>query len=150
MALKGQKLTKKAGYLKNSNSIPLPQKYSTKVFVERGLLRSSIAVNIFFSFFFQIMPDRNKLTEMAENLNIATESFEEMCKDTTLNAEVVKELQSHGKKVKLERFEIPGAVGLCPELWTPESGLVTAAFKLKRKPIQDYYQKELKQMYEKR
>ena len=104
----------------------------------------------FFSFFFQIMPDRNKLTEMAENLNIATESFEEMCKDTTLNAEVVKELQSHGKKVKLERFEIPGAVGLCPELWTPESGLVTAAFKLKRKPIQDYYQKELKQMYEKR
>lgn len=97
-----------------------------------------------------VMPDRNKLTEMAEKLNIATESFEEMCKDTTLNAEVVKELQSHGKKVKLERFEIPGAVGLCPELWTPESGLVTAAFKLKRKPIQDYYQKELKQMYEKR
>ena len=97
-----------------------------------------------------VMPDRNKLTEMAEKLNIATESFEEMCKDTTLNAEVVKELQSHGKKVKLERFEIPGAVSLCPELWTPESGLVTAAFKLKRKPIQDYYQKELKQMYEKR
>jgi len=97
-----------------------------------------------------VMPDHNKLTEMAEKLNIATESFEEMCKDTTLNAEVVKELQSYGKKVKLERFEIPGAVTLCPELWTPESGLVTAAFKLKRKPIQDYYQKELKQMYEKR
>jgi len=54
------------------------------------------------------------------------------------------------KKVKLEKFEIPGATTLCPELWTPESGLVTAAFKLKRKPIQDYYQKELKQMYEKR
>jgi long-chain acyl-CoA synthetase len=97
-----------------------------------------------------VMPDHNKLTEMAEKLNVPTESFEEMCKDTTLNAEVVKELQSHGKKVKLERFEIPGAVSLCPELWTPESGLVTAAFKLKRKPIQDYYQKELKQMYEKR
>jgi hypothetical protein len=27
-------------------------------------------------------------------------------------------------------------VHLCLELWTPDSGLVTAAFKLKRKPIQ--------------
>ena len=97
-----------------------------------------------------VVPDRNKLTEMAENLNISSESFEDMCADTTLNAEVLKELQGHGKKVKLEKFEIPGAVKLCPELWTPESGLVTAAFKLKRKPIQDYYQKELKQMYETR
>ena len=27
-------------------------------------------------------------------------------------------------------------VHLCLDLWTPDSGLVTAAFKLKRKPIQ--------------
>ena len=33
------------------------------------------------------------------------------------------------------------------DLWTPESGLVTAAFKLKRKPIQDFYSKDLKRMY---
>ena len=40
-----------------------------------------------------------------------------------------------------------GAVTLCEDTWTPESGLVTAAFKLKRKPIQDFYQKDLKRMY---
>ena len=51
------------------------------------------------------------------------------------------------KKTCLEKFELPGAVTLCTELWTPESGLVTAAFKLKRKPIQEYYQKDLKRMY---
>jgi len=94
-----------------------------------------------------VVPDRNKLTEMAEKLNLANESFEENCNDTILIAEVLKELQSYGKK-SLEKFEIPGAATLCPELWTPESGLVTAAFKLKRRPIQDYYQKELKKMYE--
>ena len=33
------------------------------------------------------------------------------------------------------------------ELWTPESGLVTAAFKLKRKPIEEYYKKDLRAMY---
>ena len=70
-----------------------------------------------------------------------------MCTNAVIAKEVLKEMSAHAKKVKLEKFEIPGAVSLCPELWTPESGLVTAAFKLKRKPIQDYYQKELKAMY---
>ena len=42
---------------------------------------------------------------------------------------------------------VSGAVTLIGDLWTPESGLVTAAFKLKRKPITDYYQKDLIRMY---
>ncbi len=44
-------------------------------------------------------------------------------------------------------MQIPGAVKLCKELWTPDSGLVTAAFKLKRKPIQQFYQADLDRMY---
>ena len=94
-----------------------------------------------------VVPDRNKLTVLAEKLNLST-NFEEICRSPEIAAQVLKELNTHARKVKLEKFETPRAVTLCPELWTPESGLVTAAFKLKRKPIQDYYQKELKQMYE--
>ena len=60
---------------------------------------------------------------------------------------VLRELQQHGKRLGLEKFELPGAVTLCCDLWTPESGLVTAAFKLKRKPIQEFYQKDLRRMY---
>lgn len=48
---------------------------------------------------------------------------------------------------KLERFEIPTAVKLCTEVWSPDMGLVTAAFKLKRKDIQDRYQHEINRMY---
>jgi len=60
---------------------------------------------------------------------------------------VLKDLQVHGKRVGLQKFELPGAVTLVEEQWLPESGLVTAAFKLKRKPIQEHYQKDLKRMY---
>ena len=94
-----------------------------------------------------VVPDRNKLTELAEKLDLGTLTFEDQCRHNKITAEVLKEMTSYAKKVKLEKFEIPGAVTLCSELWTPESGLVTAAFKLKRKPIQEYYQKELKAMY---
>ena len=94
-----------------------------------------------------LVPDRNKLTTLAEKNGIAADSFESVCADKDITKVVLKELCTHGRKAGLERFELPGAVTLCPELWTPESGLVTAAFKLKRKPIQDYYNKDLKKMY---
>ena len=38
-------------------------------------------------------------------------------------------------------------VHLSLELWTPDSGLVTAAFKLKRRPLQEFYQGEIDRMY---
>ena len=36
---------------------------------------------------------------------------------------------------------------LCEEEWTPESGLTTAAMKLKRKPLQQFYQADINRMY---
>ena len=53
----------------------------------------------------------------------------------------------HPVYMRLEKFEIPGAVTLCKEEWTPESGLTTAAMKLKRKPLQDFYQSHINRMY---
>jgi len=60
---------------------------------------------------------------------------------------VVKKLAVHGKTNGLEKFEIPTAITLCPEVWQPESGLVTAAFKLKRKAIQGAFQPAIDLMY---
>lgn len=50
-------------------------------------------------------------------------------------------------KGKLEKFELPAAVKLVTEVWSPDMGLVTAAFKLKRKDIQERYQHEINRMY---
>ena len=67
--------------------------------------------------------------------------------DPEVSKAALKELQTYGQKAKLQKFEVPGALKLCRELWTPESGLVTAAFKLKRKPLQEYYQTEINKLY---
>lgn len=48
---------------------------------------------------------------------------------------------------RLEKFEVPAAVALSSEIWSPDMGLVTAAFKLKRKDIQERYQHEINRMY---
>lgn len=47
----------------------------------------------------------------------------------------------------LERFEIPKKIRLSAEPWTPETGLVTDAFKLKRKELKTHYQDDIERMY---
>lgn len=47
----------------------------------------------------------------------------------------------------LEKFEIPVKIRLSPDPWTPETGLVTDAFKLKRKELTAYYQQDIDRMY---
>ena len=66
---------------------------------------------------------------------------------TTILQAVLKSISIHGIKSNLEKFEIPKVLTLAPEAWTPESGLVTAAFKLKRKMVQNFFQQDIDQMY---
>lgn len=48
---------------------------------------------------------------------------------------------------QLERFEIPRKIRLCPNAWTPQSGLVTDACKVKRMELKNHYQEEIDKMY---
>lgn len=45
-------------------------------------------------------------------------------------------------------FEIPVKISLSPEPWTPETGLVTDAFKLKRKELKTHYRRTLRECME--
>lgn len=51
------------------------------------------------------------------------------------------------KDAKLDKFETPAKIKLMAEPWTPESGLVTAAFKLKREQLKSKFKDELHQLY---
>lgn len=74
-------------------------------------------------------------------------SREDMCDDETITVAVCEALQAHGKKAGLHRSEIPMRCKLVKEEWTPDSGFVTAAMKLRRKNIQDHYMSDINEMY---
>ena len=94
-----------------------------------------------------VCPDRNNLEQLATKLGKTDLSLTSLGSDHDVVGCVLRELIKHGRKMKLEKFEVPGAVTLCRELWTPETELVTAAFKLKRKPLQQFYQADINRMY---
>ncbi|XP_053996394.1 fatty acid CoA ligase Acsl3 isoform X2 [Hylaeus anthracinus] len=94
-----------------------------------------------------VVPNHYYLEEIAKNHGITNKTFEELCEDPQVEKAILQELIEQAKKCKLQRFEIPGAVKLCSEQWSPDTGLVTAAFKLKRKAVQERYQHEINRMY---
>ncbi|XP_060803085.1 long-chain-fatty-acid--CoA ligase 4 isoform X1 [Amyelois transitella] len=94
-----------------------------------------------------VVPNPAHLAELARRAGLPDAEFEALCHNTAMEKAVVKELADHAKKCGLERFEVPAAVKLCTEVWSPDMGLVTAAFKIKRKDIQERYKDDIKRMY---
>jgi len=94
-----------------------------------------------------VCPDRAALTRLADKLGKTYEHSDQLIEDKDIVGAVLRELVQQGKRGALQKFELPGALHLCLDSWTPDSGLVTAAFKLKRRPLQDFYQEHIDRMY---
>ncbi|XP_014914817.1 long-chain-fatty-acid--CoA ligase 4 [Poecilia latipinna] len=93
-----------------------------------------------------VVPNQKKLTELAKQKGIGGK-WEEICNHLEMEKEVLKEIMEVAAKIKLQRFEVPVKVRLSPEPWTPETGLVTDAFKLKRKELKNHYLNDIERMY---
>lgn len=74
-------------------------------------------------------------------------SWEELCNSKAMEELVLKVITEAALAAQLERFEIPRKIRLSPDPWTPETGLVTDAFKLKRKELKTHYQNDIERMY---
>lgn len=49
---------------------------------------------------------------------------------------------------RLDKFERPEKIYLCKEIWSIDSGLLTDAMKLKRKPLAAFYRDVIDKLYE--
>ncbi|XP_071950638.1 long-chain-fatty-acid--CoA ligase 4-like [Antedon mediterranea] len=94
-----------------------------------------------------VAPYRKNLQALADSMGLSENDWEELCNNENITKEVLKAVQKTAKEDKLQRFETPCRIKLCSEIWTPDTGLVTDAFKLKRRPLAEFYQRDIKKMY---
>ncbi|KAK7049799.1 Long-chain-fatty-acid--CoA ligase 4, partial [Halocaridina rubra] len=96
-----------------------------------------------------VVPTADRLHTVAASIGIDDKglTIEELCADERIKEAILKELQVHGKKCGLTRWEVPAAVYLTLEPWTPDTGLVTAALKLRRKQLNNHYEHTIHDMY---
>ncbi|XP_033833156.1 fatty acid CoA ligase Acsl3-like [Periophthalmus magnuspinnatus] len=92
------------------------------------------------------VPNQKHFLSLAEQYGVRG-SFTELCNNTTMEELVLKVLTEVALGAQLERFEIPRKICLSPDPWTPETGLVTDAFKLKRKELKSHYKDDIERMY---
>lgn len=93
-----------------------------------------------------VVPNHKQLMALADQIQV-TGTWEEICNNSQMEKEVLRIITEAAISGKLERFEIPKKIRLSAEPWTPETGLVTDAFKLKRKELKTHYQEDIERMY---
>ncbi|TWW73262.1 long-chain-fatty-acid--CoA ligase 3b isoform X1 [Takifugu flavidus] len=93
-----------------------------------------------------VVPNQKQLMTLAKQMEVKG-TWEELCNSSQMEKEVLRIITEAAIAAKLERFEIPKKIRLSAEPWTPETGLVTDAFKLKRKELKSHYQEDIERMY---
>ncbi|CAK8570332.1 unnamed protein product [Lathyrus sativus] len=94
-----------------------------------------------------VVASQSTLEEWASKQGIPYSGFSELCSKGESLKEVHASLVKEAKKAGLQKLEIPAKIKLLSDPWTPESGLVTAALKLKREVVRKTFQEELLKLY---
>jgi len=90
-----------------------------------------------------VLPNRNHLIRFATENGIDTSDFEKLVRDEKVKEAVKKSLHATAAKEKMKVYEKPSGVFITSDEWTPQSGLITAASKIKRQDIQRRYQEDI-------
>lgn len=98
-----------------------------------------------------LVPGEVSVTDSKDSVisRLGNMTFEELCEDPAIYAQIEKEISKFGKKGsnELKGFEIPKAFWLEKEPFSLENGLLTATFKLKRNEAKKKYEETLKKLY---
>jgi len=78
----------------------------------------------------------------------ASRDWQNLLDDDDFNDQILKDVQEACRKGGIERFETPQRVQIVADPWTPETGLVTDALKLKRKAIEQKFKDTIEDLYQ--
>ena len=107
---------------------------------------NQLSVNIHFhSSYFSIQKISSLQSYTEKYFGIS--EWQRLVDNNDFNEQILKDVQDACRKGGIERFETPQRVKIVLEAWTPETGLVTDALKLKRKAIDQKYNSIIDALY---
>uniref|UniRef100_A0A131Y9J6 long-chain-fatty-acid--CoA ligase n=1 Tax=Rhipicephalus appendiculatus TaxID=34631 RepID=A0A131Y9J6_RHIAP len=99
-----------------------------------------------------VAPNLKQLQRIARRLGkdedfVANATVKDLCQDAEVTKAAEEAILEYARGSGLLKTEVPGRVKLCVEEWKPDTGLVTATYKIRRKPLQSFYQRDIDAMY---
>lgn len=93
-----------------------------------------------------IVPAKNEIMNWAKSKGFSSSHFETICEKKETQQVILDSLKEIGKKEGLKSFELLSNIYVCPDEWTPENDMVTAAQKIKRQQIIAKYKTQLQKL----
>lgn len=94
-----------------------------------------------------VVASHQSLEKWAQETGIEYKDFPDLCNKPEAVTEVLQSISKAAKAAKLQKTEVPAKIKLLVDPWTPESGLVTAALKLKREQLKAKFNDDLQKLY---
>jgi len=92
---------------------------------------------------------KDRLTAWAKANNIPeANDYNELCASPQVTEFVLNELKNTARKTKLKSIETLRHVTICPDEWTPQNIMLTAAMKLNRTEIVKRFRNDIDRMYD--
>lgn len=73
---------------------------------------------------------------------------EQLCNDKEISSHIFNTIKSTCIELDFKKKEIPYLIRLVKEEWSQENNLLTAAFKMRRKQVYDFYSNTIKEMFD--
>ncbi|KAI8912730.1 hypothetical protein EDD86DRAFT_224169 [Gorgonomyces haynaldii] len=94
-----------------------------------------------------IVPDWDTVKGWAQSKGWKADALSDVTSNEAAKKELLKLIQDHGKANNLQGFENVKAIHLIDEPFSPENGILSPTFKLKRHEAKAVYIKEIEAMY---
>lgn len=94
-----------------------------------------------------LVPDAEALEKWCIKRGINLPTHAARCADNRVKTAILRDVAAMADGAKLQGFEKPKAIHLESELWSPENGILTPTFKLKRQQARERYTQEIDHMY---
>ncbi|KAJ3367264.1 long-chain fatty acid-CoA ligase [Allomyces arbusculus] len=96
-----------------------------------------------------VSPVPGAIQAVARAHGISYSSWEQLCPNKVIRAAILDDLKAVGKSNGFVPAEIVQDVIVADEEWTPENGLLTAAMKLKRREVVQFFKPQIDAAYKK-
>ena len=88
-----------------------------------------------------------EIKRIAQEMGLDTADYHGLCENPKVVEAVFAQMTTEAKRGGLKGAELIAKITLCPEEWTAENGLLTAAQKLKRKAVMELHAEAVNTMY---
>lgn len=119
--------------------VVVQSKFVAMAFVHGDRLKSSLVAIV--------VPDQPRILAWAKENNLGHLSIDALCHNEELKREILADINLVCRENKLAGFEIPQAITLEEHLFTPQNGLLSPTFKVKRAACRERYMQAIDEMY---